>query len=500
MASPVDKETPQDPSLAAVASRTAGNRIIRGGSLRGAGYVLSTAATAAAFALLLRHLGVADFGRFSTVIALVTVATGLAEAGLQTTAQGLYTATDPPGRRRLLGNLVGIRVVLTPLAVLLAAAFAVVAGYGSTLVVGVLVAGLGGVLVAIAGTMTLPLSMELRYGRLTFIEVSRQLVIVAGIVLMVAAGAALAGFFAVYLISGVAMLVLACLLVDRSDIAAPRLRLTEWMPIVRAAGPLAISVAVNTFYLKLLIIMSSLLISEEEVGLFAAASRVTEVLVGLPIYMVGVAFPLLAHAGAHDEGRLTYAMQRIGEVTLVVAGLFTVVLFVAAEPIILVFGGSDFDAAVPVLQIQAFALLGASMAQAWILGVIAVGAQRSLLVVNTIALGSLAVLGAALIPTLEADGASLAAVIGETILAASMLVALVRARPGARPDARYVPRVLVAIGLGLACALIPVAPVVQGLLAATVYVLASLALRTVPIEVAHALLRRDPKPEPGPTS
>ena len=46
-------------------------------------YLVSTGATAIAFALLLRHLGVVDFGRFSTVIALVTIAAGLSEAGLQ---------------------------------------------------------------------------------------------------------------------------------------------------------------------------------------------------------------------------------------------------------------------------------------------------------------------------------------------------------------------------------------------------------------------------------
>ena len=108
--------------------------------------------------------------------------------------------------------------------------------------------------------------------------------------------------------------------------------------------------------------------------------------------MVGVAFPLLAHAGAHDEERLAYAMQRIGEVTLLIAALFTVVLVIAAEPVIEVFAGSGYEEAVPVLRIQALALLGASMTQAWILGIVAVGAQRMLVAVNVLAVASVAVL------------------------------------------------------------------------------------------------------------
>ena len=93
--------------------------------------MIGTGSTALAFALLLRHLSVVDFGRFSTVIALVTVAAGLAKAGLTVVGQRLYATADAAGRRRLIRNLVGIRLLLTPVAVVGCALFAVVAGYGT---------------------------------------------------------------------------------------------------------------------------------------------------------------------------------------------------------------------------------------------------------------------------------------------------------------------------------------------------------------------------------
>ena len=45
-----------------LAAADTGRRVIRGSSIRGAGYVLGTALTAVASLFLLRHLGVVAFG------------------------------------------------------------------------------------------------------------------------------------------------------------------------------------------------------------------------------------------------------------------------------------------------------------------------------------------------------------------------------------------------------------------------------------------------------
>jgi O-antigen/teichoic acid export membrane protein len=479
---------PADVSLAEIESRTAGDRIIRGGTLRAAGYLFSTGATAIAFALLLRHLGVVDFGRFSTVIALVTIASGLSEAGLQVIGQRRFAVASERERRRLLADVIGIRLALTPIAVGACALFAVVAGYESVMVVGTLVAGAGAMIAVVAGTLAIPLAMHLRYIALTFVEVSRQLAIALGIVLLVVVDAGLGAFFGVYLAAGLAMLVLTAVVVGRRYVVLPRLQWEEWRPILVDAAPLALALAINVLYLKVLIVMASLLTSGEELGLFATASRVTEVLVALPTFMVGVAFPLLAHAGTHDEPRLAYALQRIAEVTLLVAVGFVVILVVAAEPIIAVFGGNGYEGAVPVLRIQALALIGASLTQAWIQAIVAVQAQRALVAVNALALGSVLVLGAVFIPTLDAQGAAIAAACGEAIMAAAMLRAMVRARGGLRPDLTFSWRVLLAGAVALLPMLLPIAPALEGALAVLVYAGVAFALRAVPVEVIGALV------------
>ena len=60
----------------------AGGRVVRGGLIRGIGFGISTALGLATAVLLLRHLGVNDFGRYATVMAVLGIVAGITDAGL----------------------------------------------------------------------------------------------------------------------------------------------------------------------------------------------------------------------------------------------------------------------------------------------------------------------------------------------------------------------------------------------------------------------------------
>lgn len=483
-------EPATDPTLAAIESREAGGRIIRGGLTRIGGYVVGTGLTAIAFALLLRHLGVADFGRFSTVIAVVTIAAGVAEGGLQAVGQRLFVQATPAERGRVLGDVLGLRILLIPVVVGAAAVFSLVAGYDETMVVGAVVAGIGAVLTLLAVTLTIPLSVELRNGAVTAVELARQLTIVVAIAVLVVADATLGAFFDGYLVAGAVMIPVAMAVAGRARLARPRFEASAFRRLARETGPLAIAIVINTLYLKLLIILASLLTDDVEVGLFATASRITEVLIAVPMFVAGTALPLMTHAAGADASRLRYAVQRIATSLLLLAGATTLLLVLAAKPIIDVFAGPGYEEAVGVLQLQAFVLLGAFLTQTWLYAIVAVQAERSLIVVNVVGLTAVLALGLALIPSHGADGASIAAVVGEVVLAVAGLAALLRARPGVGPELWPMVRCVVPLGAGLLALLLPVAPVLQTAVGLVVFTGVAAALGAVPAEVGRAVLRR----------
>jgi O-antigen/teichoic acid export membrane protein len=487
--------TPEiDPDGHVLTAPGAGGRAIRGGAIRVGGYGVGLLLTAIASIFLLRYLGVVRFGQYTTVIAIVTVVQGVTDAGLTLVGQREYVHADAERRRTLLADLVGIRLVLTPLGVVLGVAFVVVAGYPNALVTGTVLAGIGVVLAVVAATLMLPPTVELRYGAVTTVELARQLVIVGGIVALVVAGAGLVPFFVVYVAAGVVAVAVALALVGAGGFVVPRFAWGEWIPLLREAAPVALSSVVNVTYVRTLIILTSLLATAQQTGLFATSYRISEILLGVPQMMIGAAFPILAHSGVADEQRLAYVLQRMGEAVLLVGLGLGLLLAVGAAPIVQVLGGSAYADAASVLRIQSVAIAAAFVTQLGTFGLVAIRRQRALVLVNVLALATVLVLGCTLIPLLEADGAALAASIGETILALAAMTMLVRARPALRPDLAYVPKLLLAAAAGGACVLLPVWDALAAVLAISVYGAVALLLRAVPVELVEALLRRRPPP------
>jgi O-antigen/teichoic acid export membrane protein len=466
----------------------AGARAIRGGTLRVVGYGVSLALTAAASLVLTRHLGLEGFGRFMVVVALLGIVGGLSDAGILVIGQREYVRAQE-GRRSLLGVLLGLRLLITPAAVVLAVAFAFLAGYSGAQVGGLAIAGAGLLFANAAGVLTLPLAAQLRLGAVTAIEVGRSLALAAGLVALVAAGAGLLPLFAAYLASGVVTLLAALAFVPRGDRVAPHVDVGEWRRIGRLAAPVALALVVNVIYLRVLVIQVSLLSDETQTGMFGTSYRVLEIFLGVPQMMAGAAFPILAHAGTTDESRLAYVLQRLVEATLLMAVAIALALAMAAEPIVRIIGGEEYAAAAPVLALQSVAVLGAFLTQVWALALVAIDRQRDTAIVNGVGLAFVMILGFALIPVWDARGAAAAAIAGELVLAGAALTLLVRARPSLRPSWGRPLRILLAGGAGAACALLGLPAAVEATCALAVFGALVFALRAVPWELLQAFRR-----------
>ena len=109
----------------------------------------------------------------------MAIVSGITDAGL-TAVGARELALREPGesRRRLLENLIGLRLILTPVGVVGAVLFALLAGYDRTLVIGTVLAGVGLVSIKTQATLMLPLSVELRIFQITVAELLKQAVAV----------------------------------------------------------------------------------------------------------------------------------------------------------------------------------------------------------------------------------------------------------------------------------------------------------------------------------
>ena len=321
----------------------AGGRVVRGSLVRGVGFGVSTALGLATAVLLLRHLGVVDFGRYATVMAVLGIVAGITDAGL--TAVGsreLSVARTAVERVHLLNNLLVLRVTGAGLGVTIAVGFTAVAGYEGVVIAGTAVGGVGVVLISAQSMLTVPIWVGLRIVSLTAVEVLRNLLTLTGVAVLVLAGAGLLPFFGVQVGVAVVLIPITLLLARIGVRFASGVNRTVIVRLLRETLPLAVAFAMSVIYFRVLVVLVSLLSTDVETGLFGTSFRIFEMLLGLPALILSVALPLLSVAGDEDESRLRSALQSMTEVSLLIAALLVVGIAILADAGIRLVGGDEY--------------------------------------------------------------------------------------------------------------------------------------------------------------
>ena len=467
----------------------AGPAAIRGGALRVGGYMAGVLLSVGSAALLFRHLGVADGGRYVTVLALVSIVAGLTDVGLTSIGVRELSVREGDERHRLVRSIIGLRIALTSAGVLGAVAFAAAAGYDSALVVGTLLAGIGLIVQNLQSTLGIALMVRLQLGWVTALELIRQVVFVGLVVSFVVAGASLLPFLALPIPAALVALVITALLVRRDIPVSPSFERAEWGVLMRDILPYAAATAVASIYFRLAIVLLSLISTATQTGYFGAAFRVVEVLVVVPQLLVTGAFPIFARAGRDDHGRLAYGVQRMWEACTLLGGLVAVSLVLGATFVIDVVAGPDFGPAAAVLRIQAITVLAVFALVPWSYALLSLRRHGAVLAITLTTLAVNATLVSVLASSHGARGAAVGTLAADGV--ALVMTGIYLARTSTlRPQLGVVPRMALALALAGAVWFVPGLPSVAAMaLGAAVYSVALLVLRAVPEEVFVELRR-----------
>lgn len=438
-------------------SREAGPAALRGSALRTGAYFAGIGLSIASTPLLIRHLGVAEYGRYVTIAALMNLVAGVTEAGLNAIALREYSTLSGPARLASMRAIMGLRYTLSLAGVLVGLAFALVAGYDSVLVVGAIGAGIAVVIQAVQQLVVTPLQCELRFGWLSAMSLAAQALQVVAIVVLVLAGAGLVEFLWVGVPLCLILLIWAIVLVGPKMPLRPSLRWAEIWPLLKDTLPYTFAVALNVVYFRVTILVMSIEATELQTGYFATSFRVVEVLLGIPALVIGAAYPILARAERDDDDRFAYAMRRILELSLMLGTWMAMCCVVGAQVAIDVLAGSEGQPAVEVLRIQGITLVSTGIAVAAGYGLLTLRRYRAMMILNCIALVISAGLTLALVDPLGAKGAAIATVGTETALAVGVVTVLMRLRPDLLGGLTRVPLILavggVAAAVGLLCGL-----------------------------------------------
>lgn len=476
-------------------SPAAGAAAIRGGALRlvsfGAGSLLSVLSAA----LMFRHLGLDDSGRYVTILALVAIAGGITDAGLVGIGVREYAQHQAAERDAVLRQLLGLRIILTVLGLVGAVVFAAAAGYDRTMVLGSVVAGASFLIIALQSAYSVGLQAQLKLGAVAGADLARQLVNVAAVIALVVLGGTLLSFFAATVAAALAALAVTVYFVRGIMPLRPAFDVRRWGGLLRDTVPYAVATAVGAIYFRLAVVLVSLISSSAQTGYFGASFRGVEVLIVVPQLLVSSAFPIFSRAARDDHARLSNAMGRVFAICLLLGVGVAVLLVVGAPFVIQVVAGPEFVPAENVLRIHGAGLVASFVGATWGYAALSLRLHRSILIASVVALAVSATLVSILASTSGAQGAAIGTAIAELIFAAGLAQCIRRAGVSLGIDLRLTIRVLVAGGLAIAAGFLVteeagLAAVIAAAVALAVYLAALIALRAVPAELTTLIRSR----------
>jgi O-antigen/teichoic acid export membrane protein len=466
----------------------AGAVAMRGGTMRTAAYAGSLLLALVSAPLAVRHLGDADFGRYSSVLAVVAIVTGLTEGGVNTVAmRALAGAADERERTRIMGDLLGLRLVLSTVGIVVAVGFTTLAGYGGMLVLGTLCASIAMLLNVTQSLLGAVLQARLRFGIASIIDITRGVVYTLLVVVLVLVGSGVLPFLVILIPAAILTLALNVWALRGSAPLRPAFHPARWMPLLRETAVFAVAIAVNALYFRLTLVIMSVTTTAVETGYFAISFRVMEVLISVPAILVGAAFPIISRSARNDRERFDSTSGRLFELCLLSGVLTSLALTLSAPFVVEVLTGSRTHPATDVLRIQSLAMIASFVASTTGYGLLSMRRHVEALAAN---LGSLVVVGAlalVLVPSMGAQGGAIAAVLADFGLAIACTSLLVRNGGPALPWAAM-PVGLAAGGVGYgAGSLVGVHPLVEAAVGVAVFLAMLVVLRRFPPEVLELL-------------
>jgi O-antigen/teichoic acid export membrane protein len=477
-----------DPTRDVLDTSRAGPLALRGSALRVGGYGGGMLLALVSAPLLIRHLHQAGFGQYVTALSIATIAAGLTEGGVNMIALREFASLSGHERDGAMANMLGIRLMLSLVGVTGATAFAAAAGYNTTIILGTAVAGIGLTIQVLQTLVSVPLQGTMRLGWVAAADLVRNAVTTLLIVALVLADAGIVPLLAVIAPACLAALLLTARLARGLMPLRPSFHVASYLPLLRETFLYALAVALSTVYFRVTVVVVSLEATLLETGYFSTSFRIVEILISLPVLVIGAAYPIVTRAERDDPERFAYATRRIFELSVLVGVWLAVALELGARFATDVLGGHAAAPAAPVLRIQGLAVMATFVAVACGFPLLSLRRYTALLIANGLGLVVTLAVSLSLVPELQARGAAIATVAAELALAITSVIALARARPGLRLPFRVIPLALIAGGAGVGVGhLVGVHPVIQVLAGTAVYGIVLAILGRFPPEIGHAL-------------
>lgn len=460
--------------------------------------------------LITEALGVAGYGRYTTIFAYITFFGAIADFGFFWYLVR-EVAKDKANAEKITANVITLRLIFAVAVLLIGTAIAMsIPRYDSEIQIGIILLAASMLWVTLSNTligvfqanerMDYPVINEI-IGRLTTLGLTWYAVR-QGWGLMPIVYAALIGGFVIFLLNYI--------LVHRYVKIRLGFDFHLWKQIMRENTTLGINVLLGIVYFKIDAVILSAMKPSLDVGIYGAAYKVLEILLAFPAMFMGAVFPSLAKVIDSDKEQTANILQKAFDM-LAIAGWGVMVGAIALSKQIIAFttrGDEGFltestysvagiaVTAPVVLQILAVAVGLAFLGNFFVSTIVAQGSQKRLIISNVVNATVNVGLNLLLIPLFTYVAAA-----GMTI--ASEVIMLIFSAVIVYQTVRFLPRLgtlwkagfcALLMGLGLVMIREHVHVVVSTVVGGLFYVILLTLTGCLTQDMIRMLLRRDSAP------
>lgn len=384
-----------------------------------AGKMVSVLVSIVIVKLLSTNLGVDGFGFYITILEFVAIFAVASDFGIYAISVSELAACDKSEVPRILGNVIGMRLIAAVVSMLLAGfAVTMIPVYENTpIVLGVWLAISMVTISSVTGSLeaVLQANYKIKYSTLASVvgKIVRLLWIVLLIIILNPAGVSWLDWNAPYDLehSGRGLVTLAIYLViagfaignlvqflvayhyaQRLASVSLRFEMDYWKTFLKKSLPYGVAIFLGAAYFRIDILLLSFIDGPESVGLYAIAMRLIENGAYIPVVFINALLPALAlYLRKQDHEKVEDLLRKSWLFLLSISLSFALLATTYAVPLTLIFSSRDYISGNLVevgsdiaIQISVWALVLSSLNRLFVFTSLAMGKQFKILLINAI--------------------------------------------------------------------------------------------------------------------
>lgn len=305
--------------------------------------------------LITGYLGQDGFGQYATVLAFFAFFSAIADLGM-----GMISvreiSRDHADERRILGNVVSLRLLSSVGIFLVSPLFIYFFRYPMELKGGILIAAFAVIFSTISPILNGIFQKRVAMHQVAIIEFIGKILQVAFIAVAVASNWGFIAIVSAILVS-MSFNAIVSFLVSRRHIRfALRFDRAYWKEFLLESYPMGITAMITFLYFKLDTILLSVLRPAADVGIYNVAYKIMENLIFFPAMLAGLIIPLLSKYLLTDRAKFDMIASKTFKVFLLIVAPIVIGTLFLAKDIILIVSGPAFLPSVDVLRILILSL------------------------------------------------------------------------------------------------------------------------------------------------